>query len=75
MARREGIPRVYISVNSGARIGLAREVMQCFRVAWNAPDNPHKGFKYLYLTPHDYDRLAAFNAVKAEKIFDDGEVR
>lgn len=75
MARREGIPRVYISVNSGARIGLAREVMECFRVAWNVPDNPAKGFRYLYLTPDDYNRLKAWNSVNAELVNEDGEVR
>jgi hypothetical protein len=74
MARREGIPRVYISVNSGARIGLAREVMECFRVAWNAPDNPAKGFRYLYLTPDDYNRVKAWNSVNVELVNEDGEV-
>jgi hypothetical protein len=43
MARRLGLPRVYISANSGARIGIAEEVMAVFRVAWNNKDNPHKG--------------------------------
>lgn len=74
MARREGIPRVYVSVNSGARIGLAREVMDCFRVAWTVSDNPAKGFKYLYLSAEDHDRLQAWKSVIAERIDDDGEV-
>ena len=25
-----------------------------FRVAWEDPADPEKGFKYLYLTPEDY---------------------
>jgi hypothetical protein len=29
-----GIPRLYISANAGARIGLAREVQALFRVAF-----------------------------------------
>lgn len=38
LARRLKIPRVYISVNSGARIGLAEEVKGLFKVAWEDPD-------------------------------------
>lgn len=42
MARRLKIPRVYISVNSGARIGLAEEIKALFRIAWEDPDEPDK---------------------------------
>lgn len=41
-ARRLKIPRVYISANSGARIGLAEEVKSLFRVAWEDPNEPDK---------------------------------
>lgn len=41
-ARRLKIPRVYISANSGARIGLAKEVKSLFRVAWEDPREPDK---------------------------------
>jgi acetyl-CoA carboxylase / biotin carboxylase 1 len=43
LARRQGLPRIYISANSGARIGIAEEVMAVFRVAWINPENPAKG--------------------------------
>ena len=51
------IPRIYISANSGARIGLADEVTSLFRVAWLDPDNIYKGIDYLYLSSHDYKKV------------------
>ncbi len=50
---------MYIAANSGARIGLAEELKHLFRVAWVDPDCPDKGFKYLYLSPADYMKVAA----------------
>jgi acetyl-CoA carboxylase/biotin carboxylase 1 len=75
LARRLGIPRLYVAANSGARIGLAEEVKSCFRIAWYSRDAPEKGFKYLYVTPDDYKRLEATRSVFAELIEDDGERR
>ncbi|XP_016913942.1 acetyl-CoA carboxylase isoform X3 [Apis cerana] len=74
-ARQLGIPRIYFSANSGARIGLAEEVKGLFRIAWEDDDEPEKGFKYIYLTPDDYARLAPFNSVKTSLIEDKGESR
>lgn len=48
MARKMGIPRLYISANSGARIGLATEVIDLFKVKF-VDDDAVKGFEYLYL--------------------------
>ncbi len=42
LARAEGIPRIYIAANSGARIGLAEEIRHMFQVAWIDPDDPYK---------------------------------
>lgn len=42
LARAEGIPRIYLAANSGARIGLAEEVKHMFQVAWVDPEDPHK---------------------------------
>ena len=75
MARRLKIPRIYVSVNSGARIGLASEVMSAYKIAWEDEAKPWKGFRYLYLTPDDYRALADQEAVKAEAIEDEGESR
>ncbi|XP_043924452.1 acetyl-CoA carboxylase 2 [Protopterus annectens] len=75
LARAEGIPRIYIAANSGARIGLAEEVQHMFQVAWVDPDDPYKGFKYLYLTPQDYTRISSLNSVHCEHVEENGESR
>lgn len=50
MARAQGLPFVYISANSGARIGLAEEVKHHFKVAWNDPLAPEKVIGFLNLS-------------------------
>lgn len=62
-------------MNSGARIGLAEEVKALFRVAWEDPNEPDRGFRYLYLTPEDYANVSAQNSVHAVLIEDEGESR
>lgn len=57
LARSLGLPRIYLSANSGARIGLAEEIMGLFDIAWNDPSRPEKGFKYMYLTPENLGKL------------------
>ncbi|VEL21989.1 unnamed protein product [Protopolystoma xenopodis] len=42
LARRLGIPWIYLSSNTGARIRLADELKTAFRVAWNRGDKPEK---------------------------------
>ncbi|XP_075372691.1 acetyl-CoA carboxylase 2 [Mycteria americana] len=75
LARAEGIPRIYIAANSGARIGFADEIKHMFQVAWVDPADPYKGFKYLYLTPQDYTRISAMNSVHCEHVEEGGESR
>ncbi|KAJ3097342.1 acetyl-coenzyme-A carboxylase [Phlyctochytrium bullatum] len=77
-ARNRGIPRIYISANSGARIGLADEVTSRFKVAWQVPENPSKGFRYLYLDAEGFNDLvvsAPTPSVNVEMIEDEGEIR
>jgi acetyl-CoA carboxylase / biotin carboxylase 1 len=82
-ALQERLPVVYLAANSGARVGLANEVKQCLRAAWTDPSDPSKGFKYLYLSPEDYqsifDRAANRNddvpPLLAQSIHEDGEQR
>lgn len=82
-ALEERLPVVYLAANSGARVGLATEVKACLRVAWNNPDDPSKGFKYLYLTPEDYESISARATVMSGgpalraclRVEDDGERR
>ena len=75
LARLERVPRIYISANSGARIGLAEELKFLYRIAWNDPNDFDKGIRYLYLTPEDYSRISSTNCVRTESIHDDGELR
>lgn len=66
LARKLGLPRIYLSANSGARIGLAEELKQLFQVAWVDATNPDKGYKYIYLTPTDYARIKKSNEINNE---------
>ncbi|KAB5511412.1 acetyl-CoA carboxylase [Coniochaeta sp. 2T2.1] len=73
LARKLGIPRVYLSANSGARLGLANELMPHFGVAWNDASKPEAGFKYLYLSEETKKRFE--NEVITEEVVEDGEKR
>ena len=54
-----GLPRIYISCNSGARIGLVEELKPKFKVTWKDDSNPSLGFENLYLTEEDFKLLPA----------------
>ncbi|KAK3322810.1 acetyl-CoA carboxylase [Apodospora peruviana] len=73
LARKLGIPRIYLSANSGARLGLANELMPHFSVAWNDPTKPEAGFKYLYLNDEAKKRFE--DSVITEEVTEDGEKR
>ncbi|KAF9581259.1 acetyl-coenzyme-A carboxylase, partial [Lunasporangiospora selenospora] len=81
MARKLGVPRIYLSANSGARIGLASEVIGLFNSCWNDPSNPSKGFKYIYLTDAGLKQLqvqeerSGKKSVITETIEENGETR
>lgn len=64
-----------MACNSGARIGLAEEVKSLFKIAWDDPEEPDKGFKYLYLTTEDYAKIANMKSVRAILVEDEGEQR
>lgn len=67
LARKLKIPRIYIAANSGARIGLAKEVQEKIMVDWCDPEDPEKGINGLYLTPEDYMELqSSGDVVRAE---------
>jgi hypothetical protein len=73
LARVAGIPRIYMAANSGARIGLSRDVMQLFRTKWCDEDDPTRGFEYLYLNAQDESRIAAVGGVRTVK--QDGKLK
>lgn len=66
-ARERKIPRVYIACNAGARIGLVDELKPMLNIKFNDPQNPNKGFEYLYLSDADYKTLPA-GTVIANKV-------
>ncbi|KAG8859982.1 acetyl-coenzyme-A carboxylase [Serendipita sp. 411] len=76
-ARKHGVPRIYLSANSGARIGVAEEVLNLFSCAWNTPGQPEKGVNYLYLTPEAESKLREMGgqSVRTQEIEDEGETR
>ncbi|KAI6786438.1 Acetyl-CoA, partial [Hortaea werneckii] len=77
LARKLGIPRIYLSANSGARIGMAEELIPHFSVAWRDESRPEAGFEYLYLTPEKKQRFedGSVKSVITEEINVNGEIR
>ncbi|CAI2179897.1 16532_t:CDS:2 [Funneliformis geosporum] len=77
LARSLGIPKAYLSANSGARIVLEEEIMNNFNVVWIDKGNPSKGIKYLYLDSETYKQLHqnGRKSVIAEEIVEEGETR
>ncbi|EGY22236.1 hypothetical protein VD0002_g8026 [Verticillium dahliae] len=73
LARKLGIPRIYLSANSGARLGVADELIPHFKVAWNDPAKQDGGFKYLYLD--DESKKEFEQAVITEEVTEEGEKR
>ncbi|SPO00590.1 probable acetyl-CoA carboxylase [Cephalotrichum gorgonifer] len=73
MARKLGIPRIYLSANSGARLGVAEELIPHYKVAWNNPETPSTGFKYIYLDAAAKQRFE--KSVITEEVVEDGETR
>eukprot|EP00746_Dinoflagellata_sp_MGD_P159401 gnl/MRDRNA2_/MRDRNA2_86689_c0_seq4.p1 gnl/MRDRNA2_/MRDRNA2_86689_c0~~gnl/MRDRNA2_/MRDRNA2_86689_c0_seq4.p1 ORF type:complete len:1394 (+),score=316.51 gnl/MRDRNA2_/MRDRNA2_86689_c0_seq4:94-4182(+) len=73
-ARTHGLPRIFISCNSGARIGLVEDLKPKFQVQWKDKSNPALGFEYLYLAENDYKSLPE-GTVKAEPKVVNGETQ
>jgi acetyl-CoA carboxylase carboxyltransferase component len=66
LAAAEGLPLLYLAANSGARIGVAKEVQAAFQVGWVDDRRPNEGFQYLYLTDGDFEKFGS--SVFAEKV-------
>jgi len=75
-ARTRGLPKIFLSCNSGARIGLVEELKPKFKIAWKDDNNVGLGFDYLYLTSEDYQVLPP-NTVAAQEVVHPatGEIR
>lgn len=57
LARKEGIPRIYLAANSGARIGVATEVRNKIHAIWTDPKVPTKGIQGLAISEADISEL------------------
>merc|ERR1711871_684976 len=73
-ARLRGLPRIFMSCNSGARIGLVDDLKSKYKVAWKDESNPLLGFDYLYLTEETYNSLKE-GTVQATEMVVNGETR
>ena len=51
---KEGLPRIFVSANSGARIELVEEIKQLFKVAWNDPSDIEKVCSEKYIQAQMY---------------------
>eukprot|EP00913_Durusdinium_trenchii_P003670 g3397.t1 len=67
LARVRGLPRIYVSCNSGARVGLVEELKPLYKVQWIDAADCGKGFEYLYLLKADYEKLPP-GSVEVHKI-------
>ncbi|KAJ2159404.1 acetyl-coenzyme-A carboxylase [Coemansia sp. RSA 552] len=80
-AREHGYPRIYLSANSGARIGLAEEIRELFQPCWRDEADPEQGFEYLFLDEAAYAKLEAREEGKVRSVITepvampDGSVR
>lgn len=72
-ARSQKLPFVYISSNSGARLGISVEVKKRFLVAFT----DKMEIAYLYLTEADYEELTVKRGIRleTERLTVNGEVR
>ncbi|CCE63008.1 hypothetical protein TPHA_0D03740 [Tetrapisispora phaffii CBS 4417] len=75
---KHGLPRIYLSANSGARIGITEELVPLLNVDWKDLEDVTRGFNYLYLTEssfNDLKRMGKEKTVELEKITKNGEIR
>jgi len=56
-ARVRGIPRIFLTANSGARIGMAQSLKSKFEVCFVDENDPSKGFKFIFISSDNYAEL------------------
>uniref|UniRef100_A0A914Z132 Acetyl-CoA carboxylase n=1 Tax=Panagrolaimus superbus TaxID=310955 RepID=A0A914Z132_9BILA len=66
-SRKHKMPRVYISANSGARIGLASDVKEKLNVCWNDATRPEDGFNALCLDDSAADDNSILSQIEYTK--------
>ncbi|KJH43390.1 carboxyl transferase domain protein [Dictyocaulus viviparus] len=56
-SRKQKLPRINVSCNSGARIGLCEDVSKIFRAKFKDPNHPEEGFEYLYIDESEEESI------------------
>uniref|UniRef100_A0A8L8K586 Acetyl-CoA carboxylase n=1 Tax=Heligmosomoides polygyrus TaxID=6339 RepID=A0A8L8K586_HELPZ len=56
-SRKHKLPRINVSCNSGARIGLCEDISKTFRAKFKDPSHPEEGFEYLYVDASEEQAL------------------
>ncbi|GHP11480.1 carboxyl transferase domain [Pycnococcus provasolii] len=74
-ARETGLPRLYISCNAGARIGLVESLKSEIQAEFVDPADPTSGLKYLYLSREQYDSLPEGSVIAEPLVEENGEER
>ncbi|EUD69224.1 biotin carboxylase subunit-acetyl CoA carboxylase [Plasmodium inui San Antonio 1] len=74
-AREKKIPRIYISCNSGARIGLYPFLMDKIQVSWKDEKKKELGYDYIYITEEVKNRIAKEDIIFLKEILQNGEKR
>ncbi|KJP89997.1 hypothetical protein AK88_00453 [Plasmodium fragile] len=74
-AREKKIPRIYISCNSGARIGLYNFLMDKIQVSWKDEKKKELGYDYIYITEDVKNRIAKEDMIFLKELIHNGEKR
>lgn len=74
-ARRMKVPRIYFSVNVGARLGLVKEIQNCFKIQWKNDQDLNQGHDYFYLSSEDMQKYSDYVIAEHIKIEESGESR
>ncbi|KOB88398.1 hypothetical protein PFDG_02111 [Plasmodium falciparum Dd2] len=74
-AREKKIPRIYISCNSGARIGLYNFLMDKIRIEWKDEQKKELGYKYIYITQDVKEQIDKEDIIFLTEIIENNEKR
>ncbi|KYN96281.1 putative biotin carboxylase subunit of acetyl CoA carboxylase [Plasmodium gaboni] len=74
-AREKKIPRIYISCNSGARIGLYNFLMDKIRIEWKDEQKKELGYKYIYITENVKEKIDKEDIIFLTEIIENNEKR
>ncbi|KAJ1432269.1 carboxyl transferase domain-containing protein [Ochromonadaceae sp. CCMP2298] len=67
-ARHKGVARIFLTANSGARIGMAQSLKDKFQVCFVDEKDPSKGYRYIYISKEVYVALLAKNNGDVSKL-------